>query len=128
VPDRPVRAVLDTSAIVAYTHGSIHVGEVLSEVSDEQGVVALPLPCLIESVHAVADRARLKLLVTHPATEIVADEPSAWLALATTYDIVGRPDAASAAVAALDFHVEVLTRQPLLYAGLNEDLVIPIEG
>jgi rRNA-processing protein FCF1 len=35
VSDRPVRVVLDTSAIMAYVHGSIDVGEVIAEVDDE---------------------------------------------------------------------------------------------
>ena len=33
--EAPVRVVLDTSAVVAYTKGSINLGEILAEVTDE---------------------------------------------------------------------------------------------
>jgi hypothetical protein len=97
---RPIRLILDGSAIVAFTRESIHVGEVLAEVHDEQAVAALPLACLVEAVHAAADPDRLALLVAHRATVVIPDDPASWRALATTYDIVGRYDAATAALAA----------------------------
>jgi hypothetical protein len=125
---RPVRLILDASAIVAFTRGSIHVGEVLAEIDDEGAVVALPFACLVEAVHAVVDTDRLDLLVAHRATAVKSDDPGLWRALATMYDIVGRADAAAAALAAIDHDVEVLTGQPGLYAGLDDGgLVIPIE-
>ena len=40
--DRPIRLIFDTSAIVAFTRQSIHVGEVLAEVADEHAVAGLP--------------------------------------------------------------------------------------
>lgn len=43
---------------------------------------------------------------------------SSWQALSATYDIVGRLDAATAVLAALDIGVDVLTGQPGLYAGI----------
>jgi len=59
---------------------------------------------------------------------LIADKPADWRALAATYDIVGRADAASAALAAIDNDCDVLTRQSGLYAGLEAGgLVIPIE-
>jgi hypothetical protein len=71
VSDRPVHLVLDTSAIVAFTRESIHVGEV--------------------------------------------DE------------IVGGLDAASAALAAVDSDVDVLTARPRRYGGMSGGgPVIPI--
>jgi hypothetical protein len=60
-PQRPVRVVLDASAIVAFTRESIHVGEVMAEIDDELGAAALPLPCLVQAIHAVADTHRLDL-------------------------------------------------------------------
>jgi hypothetical protein len=127
--DRPVQLIFDTSAVVAFSRASIHVGELLAEVHDEGAAAAIPLPCLVEAVHAVADTDRLHLLLAHHATVILTDDPTSWQALATTYDIVGRPDAAAAALAAIDYGVAVLTRQPGLYAGLDPDgrMVIPIE-
>jgi hypothetical protein len=127
VTDRPIRLVLDTSAVVAYTRGSIHVGEVLSEISDEQGAAALPLACLVEAAPAVADSARLMLLVNHPATSVLADGAELWQSLAAMREVVGRPDSASAALSAIDFDVDVLTRWPRLYDGIGYNMVIPIE-
>jgi hypothetical protein len=114
----PVRIVLDSSAIVAFTRGSIHVGEVLAELVDEDASAALPAVCLVEAVHSVADFERLDLLVQHRATCVLSADPDDWRALAALYDIVGRLDAASAALAALDCGCKVLTRQAGLYAGL----------
>jgi hypothetical protein len=125
--DRPVQVLLDASAIVAFTRSSIHVGEVIAEVDDEQAAVGLPLLCLVEATHAVADTDRLDLLVNHRATVILADEPADWRALAATYDIVGRIDAASAALAAVDLDVALLTAQPGLYGGMADGgPIIPV--
>jgi hypothetical protein len=49
VNGRRVNVVLDTSAVVAYTQGSIDVGEVMVEVNDEHAAVALPVLCLVEA-------------------------------------------------------------------------------
>jgi hypothetical protein len=125
---RPVQVVLDASAIVEFTRQSIHVGELLAEIDDEGAVAALPLACLVDAVHAVAERDRLDLLVEHRATVLMVDDPADWQALATTYDTVGRIDAASAFLAALDHECSLLTRQPGLYAGLGDgSLVVPID-
>jgi len=125
---RPIRLILDASAIVAFTRASIHVGEVLAEVHDEDAVAALPVACLVEVVHAVADTDRLDLLVAHQAIVILPDDAASWQVLAATYDITGRYDAAAAGLAALDYDVAVLSRQPGLYAGLDAGgLVVSIE-
>ena len=117
--DQPVTVVLDTSAIVAFTRGSIDVGEVIAEVHDEQAVAGLPVLCLVEANNAVADSDRLELLVNHPATAVLAPDPADWQALAAVYDTVGRLDAASAVLAAIDLGCQVLTNRPGLYAGLE---------
>ncbi len=125
--DRPVQVLLDASAIVAFTRGSIHVGEVIAEVDDEQAAVGLPLLCLVEATRAVTDPDRLHLLVNHPAAVILADDATDWQALAATYNIVGRIDAASAALAAVDLDVSLLSAQPGLYGGMADGgPVIPV--
>jgi hypothetical protein len=43
VSDQPVKVILDTSAIVAFTRGSIDVGEVITEVHDEYAAAGLPV-------------------------------------------------------------------------------------
>jgi hypothetical protein len=113
---RPIRLVFDTSAIIAFTRGSIHVGELLAEIDDEHAAVALPLPaCMVDAVPAWQTSTDSELLVAHRATAVKTDEPGLWQALAATCEIVGRADAAAAALAAIDLNVEVLTRTPLIY-------------
>lgn len=126
---RTVRLVLDASAVVEFTRSSIHVGEVLSEIADEEGATAaLPLACLVEAVHSAVDHDRLEILAAHPAVTVLAGDAHDWRALAELYDLMGRQDTAAAALLALDAATAVLTRQPALYAGVSTpDLVIPID-
>ncbi|MET8088183.1 hypothetical protein [Micromonospora sp. NPDC005194] len=116
--ERPVRIVLDASAVLAFCRESIHVGEVIAEVADEDCVVGVPVMCLAEASRGAADADRLDLLVNHPAVEVLTVDPLSWRALAVVYDTVGRLDAASALLAAVDSGGYVLTGQPGLYAGL----------
>ena len=53
--DRPARLVLDTSAIAAWTRGSVSVGELLAEIDLEQGAVIVPMPCLVEAASQLVD-------------------------------------------------------------------------
>jgi predicted nucleic acid-binding protein len=124
VSDRPVRVVLDTSAIIAYTHGSIDVGEVIAEVDDEFGAVALPALCLIEAYRVAADRDRLDVLVNHPAVVVLDIDPADWRAVADLAEAGGRIDAAVAALIAVDYRATMLTRQPGWYAGMGADFPV----
>jgi predicted nucleic acid-binding protein len=124
VSDRPVRVVLDTSAIIAYTHGSVDVGEVIAEVDDEYGAVALPALCLIEAYRVAADRARLDELVNHPAAVVLDVDPSDWRTVADLAETGGRVDAAVAALVAVDYRATMLTRQPGWYAGIGVNFPI----
>ncbi len=121
---RPVRVVLDTSAIIAYTDGSIDVGEVIAEVDDEEGAVAIPVLCLIEAYRVAADRDRVDVLVNHPATIVLDIEPADWRAVADLADAGGRTDAAVAALLAVDYRATLLTGQPGWYAGMAADFPI----
>lgn len=47
--DRPIRKVLDTTAITAYGHGAVSVGEIIAEITDEHASFAVPELCLIEA-------------------------------------------------------------------------------
>lgn len=117
--DVTVRIILDTSAIVAFTRESIAVGEVIAEVADEPGcAVGLPVLCLAEAARVAADSTRLDLLVNHQTALVLTPDPVSWRALAITHDTVGRLDAASAVLIAIDLGCDVLTSQPGLYAGL----------
>lgn len=125
---RPIRVVLDTSAIIEFTRQSIHVGELIAEVDDEQCAVGISVISVAEALHSVADPDRLDLLVDHHATVVLSADAADWRALAAAYDLVGRLDTAAAALAAIDHDCAVLTRQTSLYAGLaGGGPVIPIE-
>lgn len=125
--DRPIHLVLDTSAIVAYTRGSMAVGELIGEVAAEGGVVAVPFLCLSQAAVQAEDSALLTVLATHPTTEVLADEAEEWPAHAALWEVVGRADAASAMLLSLDYEVDLLTGVERLYAGVGSNRVIPIE-
>jgi hypothetical protein len=128
VDERPVHLVLDTTAIVAFAAGSIPVGELIAEIDDENGVAGLPVLCLAEASRFAADSDRLTLLANHHATVLLSVPAGDWRALAiTTDEIIGRVDAASAVLAAYNHDCEVLTATPRLYAGLDGDMILPIE-
>jgi hypothetical protein len=115
--DRPIRIVLDASAIRAFLHTSVDVGEIIAEVDDEQGSVGLPVLCLIEATKAVADDGRLNHLIEHEVATLLDVNASDWRALAAVHEDVDRLDAASAALATIDFRCFVLTDQPDVYSG-----------
>ena len=126
---RTVRLVLDNSSIAAFTRGSIAVGELIGEIDSEHGAVIVPLPCLIEvAAERVDGRELLDILIGHPATFLVSDDPSQWRELAGVRAILGRADLASAAWIALDYEVLILTRHPEAYEKLGGgDMALPFE-
>lgn len=126
--DRPVALILDTSAVLSFVRSSIHVGEVIAEAADEQGVAAIPLPCLVEAAQAAVDLDRLEVLAEHPDTVVLAEDPQNWRALASLLPLTGEYPAACAVLAAIDVERWVLSARPQLYAGVNGGaMVIPID-
>jgi hypothetical protein len=89
----------------------------------------LPLLCLVEADNVNPDDEHwLDMLMQHPATTVVSDDAELWKVLAAIRNSVGRVDAASAALMALDYDVDVATRTPGLYAGLGGGgFVLPLE-
>jgi hypothetical protein len=65
-----VKAVLDTSAIMAYARGALAVGELVSIVADEGEEVALPVAALVEaySLAKIEDAPMLSLLSSNAPT------------------------------------------------------------
>lgn len=125
---RPVQLVLDTSAIVAFAAGSIAVGELIAEIDDEEGSTGLPALCLAEANQCAVDADRLNLLVSHHATVLLDLHAADWRALSmSAHEILGRADAATAVLAAVEFDCDVVTTTPRLYAGLDGDMILPIE-
>jgi hypothetical protein len=80
-----VAAILDGSALLAYTQALLSVGELIAEISDEGQRVGIPAVCLAQARAAVPDdlsAAHLRLLTT--ASTVVV--------LPLTTDETGRPD------------------------------------
>jgi hypothetical protein len=120
-PARTIAVVLDTTAVTAWVRGSVAVGELLAEINDEHGAALIPLACLVEAAHktALLHQAQLRLLVDHPATFLIADDPDEWPALAAMRNLVVRPDLAAAAWLSLANDVFVMTRDPRWYSSVN---------
>lgn len=126
--DRPIRAILDASAIVRYVHGdddAIHVGEVLTQVDESDAAAGLPVMCMAQALREVGDGLghRFELLLDHSATELLVG-PEDWRALAVVMDLVGRWDVAVAAWLAMDFEVAVFSAEPDLYAGIDDPYLV----
>ena len=115
--ERPVRIVLDTSAILAYVRGSIDVGETIGEVHDDGARIGLPVLSLVEGHKATVEKDWLDRLLDHHASAILGVPGSDWRALAVMYDSVEPMDAAATALAAIDLGCLLLTGRPDLYAG-----------
>lgn len=115
--ERPIRIILDTSAIVAYCRESVDVGELISEIADEDGAVGLPMLCLVEARTRLADNDLLDVLTKHPATDVLAPDVADWQALAALDGEIGRRDASTAMLDAVAYGVDILTATPGLYAG-----------
>jgi hypothetical protein len=62
--------VRDTSAIIAYTYGSVAVGERLIEVEDDGGLVALPFQCLSEAASLVIEQNQTFLEDINPGNQV----------------------------------------------------------
>lgn len=124
----PIRIVLDTTAITAYAGSSIAVGEVITEVGEENALVALPVACLVEAYRHVPDDqlSTVGLLAGHSSVVVVDTDPDDWLALAGLARDLGRVDAAAALLLAVDADGYVLTAEPDAYGNPDEMPIIPI--
>lgn len=97
--DLPLRAVLDTSAVLAYAAGSIHVGETIGEIADEGAGFAVPVVCLVTAADRVAadQQPMLDALASHPNGIILPLAPAGWrrvAAASSLLDDLGRACAA----------------------------------
>ncbi|MEN3614914.1 hypothetical protein AAH979_35950 [Plantactinospora sp. ZYX-F-223] len=124
----PIRIVLDTTAITGYAGTSVAVGEVITEVGEENALVALPIACLVEAYRSVPDDQlpAIGLLVGHPSITVVDTDPADWLALAGLARDLGRSDVAAALLLAIDSDGYVLTAEPDAYGNPDDMPVIPI--
>jgi DMSO/TMAO reductase YedYZ molybdopterin-dependent catalytic subunit len=128
-----IRAVLDVSAMLSYASGHVHVGEILIDIAEEDGVYAgLPAVALL-SAHArvladAAARARLGVLAALPGVRVLpldaGDAPEVSLAVPVAGGDLAR---AHALWAALVHRAYYLTTQPQTAVGiLTDDQIHPI--
>jgi hypothetical protein len=128
---RSITLVLDTTAILAYAAGVMHVHEPVLLAGEADQDVALPVHCLIEAVRRdptidLRDLLHLDQVVTvMPDRHIDADLFADW-----TIYLNGREDAAAAAVLTYRHQAGLLTGEPDLYSIASEqpDWIIPIDG
>jgi hypothetical protein len=118
-----VTLVLDTSAVVAYTHQSINIGEPISEVHDGGGQVLIPIVCLLEATRT-ADQHLLGLLLAHPAVTVEPLPADQWPALAHALTTLKRLDLTTALHTADRVGGYVLTTEPQAYGDDGGSLII----
>lgn len=117
-----VRAVLDTSAIRAYAAGSIAVGELIGEFSDEGVQFGLPALCLIEAATGADEHglSMLDILTGHPDAELLPLYGDDWRHVAAAADLLGGIARASAALPVAQGDVGyIITTDPDAYPGLE---------
>ncbi|OLB81468.1 MAG: hypothetical protein AUI14_03260 [Actinobacteria bacterium 13_2_20CM_2_71_6] len=117
-----IRAVLDTSAILAYAGGSIAVGELIGEFTDEGAQFGLPVLCLVEAATDASPQtlAMLNLLTHHSHAEILPLRPDQWQRTATATAFYGTASRACAALPVIEENAGyVITADPDGYPGLD---------
>lgn len=119
-----IRIVVDTSAAVAFAHGSVHVGEVLREIADEHAGFAVPDLCLAKAGSTLPDDAwpMLEVLAAHKSRATLAPEDD-WRDLAYAARQVGNIGRAAAMLAAVDHDAYLLTAEPDGYGDSYEHLI-----
>ncbi|MEU0551741.1 hypothetical protein [Micromonospora sp. NPDC005979] len=110
--ERPVRLVLDRSALLAYLAGSVHVGEPLHEVIQDRnrfGVTAVTVAEALAIVSDPKERATLHRLLTLDACAVLSTEGRSWHELSYWRTLTGRVDLATTVLAVLDHDAAILT-------------------
>ncbi|MEU5550570.1 hypothetical protein ABZ738_12420 [Micromonospora sp. NPDC047793] len=133
--DIEIRAVLDSSAVLSFSRGHVHVGELLVDIADEGAYVGLPTVALLEAYAQIsADQpatARLGVLATLPGVAILPlGAVQAAEVSATVRMVKGDLARAHAVWAALRHDAYYLTTEPhLVPAVIAADLVhvIPVD-
>jgi hypothetical protein len=112
-----IRAVLDTSAIMSYARAHIHVGELLTEIVDENAFVGLPAVALLDALaRTVGDesaRARIGVLATIPGVVLLElDRPAAEKVANMVPFVDGDLAQAQAVWSALEHDAYYVTAEP----------------
>ncbi len=119
------RLVFDATAVAAFAAESIHVGEILAEVTDEWSggdgpQVAVPLPALAEAARTGVDLGALDRLVGIKPVCVTVPDPAGWRHIANATDLLGSLDRACAALDQARGRADlILTADPDVYGGLD---------
>jgi hypothetical protein len=121
-----IRVVLDTTAILSYARGHVHVGEMIVDIMDEGAHVGLPTVALLDAHSRISKqeqetRARIGVLAAMPGVVVLALGPDEAVAIPETvsrFDDDGNLRAdydlarAFAAWVAVEHHAYYLTSEP----------------
>jgi hypothetical protein len=111
---RPVRLLLDRSALLAYVAGSLHVAEPLHEVIEDRnrfGVTAITVAEALAAVDDPKDRAALHRLLALDACVVLPTDAHTWHELSYWRTYTGRVDLATTVMASLEHDASILTRE-----------------
>jgi hypothetical protein len=123
---------LDTGALMAFVHGEQRVGQILLDVTDVEGTVAIPLICLVEAYSLLHhdEHQHLRLLRRNPGVRTVVpasdvDGVDECPTIGGIARFTARPGAGHAAHVALTSAAGVITsRADQIRAALGDDWVI----
>ncbi|WFE25914.1 hypothetical protein O7623_21455 [Solwaraspora sp. WMMD791] len=110
--ERPVRLVLDRSALLAYVSGSVHVAEPIYEVTQDRvrfGVTAVSVAETLAMVGDSKDRQLLHRLLNLAACAVLDTTGWTWQELSYWRGVTGRVDLASTVMACLEHRAPILT-------------------
>jgi PIN domain nuclease of toxin-antitoxin system len=120
-----VRLILDTSAVLAYIKGSIHVGELITELQDEADIrFAVPVLCLAEAGTVSDDGDTLVLLARHGRATVTSVPADRWLDLVNLSKMLGRVNHAATFMTATKHQAYLVTATPERYP--DTDMIIEI--
>lgn len=112
--ERPVRLVLDRSALLSYLAGSVHVAEPIHEVTQDRvrfGVTAVTVVETLAVVGDGKDRRLLYRLLDLDACEVMDTPGRSWHELSYWRGVTGRVDLATTVLACLVHRAPILTRE-----------------
>jgi hypothetical protein len=114
-----ITVVLDTTAVLAYTKGSITVGELLSIVTDDGDAALVPATCLAEARRRLTgDDALLSVLAAIPCVEIGPLLPGQATEVGAVAQDRGGVDAGHAVVEAVAHGAQLVTQDVALMSRL----------
>ena len=117
-----IRAVLDATTLRAYAAGSIAVGELIGEFSNEGAQFAIPAVCMLEAAAGADDQAAALLAVQdeHPDAVWLPVDRDQWRHIAAAAHLLGGIGRACAALPVVLGRADyVLTAEPDAYLGLR---------